>query len=387
MDISVVIVNYNTEQLLENCLRSLYDGGFKGAFEVFVVDNASSDGSLEMLKKAFPDVLVLANESNVGFSTAVNQALGIYKGRYALLLNPDSLILPHAIDSLLDFMESRKDVGAASPRQWLDPGKNFQTTVTVKPPTPVLLVTGIPLIKKHALKIFNDRYWKKDYELWTAIDPIEVETLSGACLMVRRETVEEIGPLDVNFFLFFEDVDWCVRIRKGGWKLYYVPKSEIVHFGMKSVQKVKDIPKISETSLNYYINKHWGRGTRFLWRFYSQIRFLGSEKLRGLRTKIACSFRRTKEEQHSAGKREGKVISFQWEHSPRAASYLLEVSHDPFFLYKAGAFVETVNYTLPDFLADSWPPGHYYWRVAPVYKERHLGEFCLPQTFELKRDG
>lgn len=383
MDLSVIIVSYNTKDYLADCLASVYDHSFSGTYEIVVVDNASSDGTRQMVKDNFPGITLLFNEKNAGFSVAVNQALRIVQGKYILLLNPDTLILSSALDTLAKFMEGQTNAGAVSPRQWLDPEKTLQTTVTAKPPNLAILISKIPLIRKFAFKVLHRHIWKEDFEIWTTREPLEVKTLNGACLFVRREMIEDVGPLDEDFFLFFEDVDWSQRMKHKGWNMYCVPAAEIVHLGMRSVQRAQNIQKISETSRDHYIKKHFGFGGRFLWGLYSFYKKLFSARLRRHKKGMGPSPPGPHKEPPSPRIAEEKIVSIQWDSIEGASSYVVEISQDPLFLYKGGTIAQKNSFSLSHSLRELWSSGSYFWRIAPVYGDGTLGEYCHPKIFHL----
>ena len=383
MDLSIIIVSYNTKDHLADCLRSVYGNHFSGKHEIIVVDNASSDGTRELIKSEFPGITLLSNEKNAGFSVAVNQALRISQGNFILLLNPDTLILPFALDTLAEFMEDHADAGAASPRQWLDPEKNFLTTVTAKPPGVAILFSKIPLVRKFAIKTLHKHIWKEDFEIWKASEPLEVDALNGACLFVRREMIDDVGHLDENFFLFFEDVDWSKRMRNKGWTLYCVPAAEIVHFGMRSVQRAQNIQKISDESRDYYIQKHFGFSRRFPWQLYSFYKKWFSERLRPPKKKKQTLPAGLQKEPRHPGMVGDEIVSLQWEPIKGAPSYVVEISQDPLFLYKGGTIVPTNSLSLMRSLRELWSSGSYFWRVAPVYRDGTLGEYSRPKILHL----
>lgn len=383
LDLSIIIVSYNTKGDVDSCLRSVYDSRFSGSIEIIVADNASTDGTRELIEDKFPGVTLLSNEKNVGFSRAVNQGLRMAQGKYFLLLNPDTLVLPFALDTLFQFMEDHADAGAASPRQWLDPEKNLQVTITAKQPCTDILTAKIPLVKKFALRALHTHIWKEDFEVWRASEPLEVSALSGACLFVRRETVEDVGYLDENFFLFFEDVDWSNRMRNKGWTLYCVPTAEIVHLGMRSVRKAQNIQRISEASRDYYIQKHFGRWKRLVWRMYSVYKSTFKGKLR-IQKKAKTVLVHESQPCPSHPRIKGDAtISLHWNPVEGASRYVVEISQDPLFFYKGGMIVPINRFFLSCSLIEPWSSGSYFWRFAPVFGENTLGIYSHPQMFDL----
>lgn len=226
MDLSVIIVNWNTEALLRNCLRSVY-GTIEGlAFEAIVVDNASADGSVAMLKVEFPQVRRIENYDNRGFAAANNQAFRAMTGRYALLLNSDTVLTEGAVPELFAFMEEHPEAVMAC-GQLLNADGSKQNSIARFPTLPSLLV-NMPLLET----LFPDRYPSKrqDYR-----HPIEVDSCIGACLIVRKSAIDGVGGFDERYFFFFEETDWARTMRQAGGKIYHVPTARIYHLQGKSV--------------------------------------------------------------------------------------------------------------------------------------------------------
>ena len=226
MDLSVIIVNWNTEALLRNCLRSVY-GTIEGlAFEAIVVDNASADGSVAMLKVEFPQVRRIENYENRGFAAANNQAFRAITGRYALLLNSDTVLTEGAVRDLFAFMEEHPEAVMAC-GQLLNADGSKQNSIARFPTIPSLLL-NIPLLET----LFPDRYPSKrqDYR-----HPIEVDSCIGACLIVRKSAIDGVGGFDERYFFFFEETDWARTMRQAGGKIYHVPAARIYHLQGKSV--------------------------------------------------------------------------------------------------------------------------------------------------------
>jgi len=226
MDLSVIIVNWNTEALLRDCLRSVY-GTIEGlAFEVIVVDNASSDGSVAMLKVEFPQVRRIENYENRGFAAANNQAFRVMTGRYALLLNSDAVLTAGAVRELYAFMEEHPEAVMAG-GQLLNADGSKQNSIARFPTIPSLLL-NVPLLET----FFPDRYPGKRREYR---HPIEVDSCIGACLIVRKSAIDGVGGLDERYFFFFEETDWARTMKQAGGKIYHVPAARIYHLQGKSV--------------------------------------------------------------------------------------------------------------------------------------------------------
>ena len=224
--ISVVIVNYNGGQLLQRTLRSLYDSTDGLALETFVVDNGSSDGSLEMVRRAFPTVHIIENGANLGFAKANNRALRRAQGRYLLLLNPDVELQPGAVQVTLDHLEAHLDVGIVGPRVLLPDGR------LDKPCRRSFKTPAIYFYKTIGLSALFPRSprFNRYYMGYLPEDQLsEVDAVIGAFLMIRRGCMEEIGLLDERFFIYCEDEDWCFRAKRAGWKVVYNPQAVVIH--------------------------------------------------------------------------------------------------------------------------------------------------------------
>jgi len=226
MDISVIIVSYNTKNLLQTCLHSVYETIKNVSFEVLVVDNASRDGSPAMLRKEFPGVRVIENPQNRGFAAANNQALAIMKGRYALLLNTDTVLKENAVYELFSFMEAHPEAAMAS-GQLLNADGSRQNSIA-NFPSLLTLLFNIPLLEM----VFPQKYPSKRY---LHEEPIEIDSGIGACLLVRRKAIEEVGPLDERYFFFFEETDWAMQMKMAGWKTFHVPTAYIYHLQGQSI--------------------------------------------------------------------------------------------------------------------------------------------------------
>jgi GT2 family glycosyltransferase len=226
MDLSVVIVNWNTRELLLKCLTSVYETIQSLRFEVWLVDNASQDGSVTAVQKRFPKVQVIRNSRNLGFAAANNQAFGQIKGRYALLVNTDVVITEGAVPLLFQFMENTAKAGIAC-GQLLNLDGTKQNSIA-NLPSPALLLTNETLLRILFPKTYPSKL--RQYE-----SPIEVESCIGACMMVRKTAMDDVGLLDERFFFYFEETDWACRMREAGWKVFFVPGARFFHAQGQSV--------------------------------------------------------------------------------------------------------------------------------------------------------
>jgi GT2 family glycosyltransferase len=233
MALSIVIVNYNTERLLKGCLESVYAGANGTPFDVWVVDNNSRDNSVPMCRVRFPRVKVVPNESNVGFSRANNIVISQSRSDYILLLNPDTLIIGDAIERVLKFMNEHPHVGIAGCKI-LNKDGSLQLACRRSIPTPKVAfyrLTGLSRLFPASKTVakYNLTYESPDKTQ-------EVDAVSGAFLMIRRKVVEDIGLLDERFFMYGEELDWCLRAKRAGWTVMYYPAAEIIHYKGESTK-------------------------------------------------------------------------------------------------------------------------------------------------------
>ncbi|HLD25689.1 MAG TPA: glycosyltransferase family 2 protein [Candidatus Andersenbacteria bacterium] len=230
MKLSIIIVNYNTGPLTAACIRSILAQDVVGGLEIIVVDNASADESVAHLRSDFPEVTVIANGKNVGLAAGVNTGLASTRGKYCLILNPDILVLPGALVSLVTYMDAHPTVGVAG-GQLQSPNGEVQESC-YRFYSPLTLIYRRTFWGKTARGQREiARFLMKDFDHASIR---AVDWLLGACLIVRREAVQEVGGMDERFFLYFEDVDWCRRFLEAGWQVMYVPAARFSHFYQRS---------------------------------------------------------------------------------------------------------------------------------------------------------
>jgi len=230
VDLSIIIVNWNTRNLLFQCLESVYESAGRLNLEVIVVDNASTDGSVEMVQEQFPHVRLVENRKNAGFAAANNQAMRISKGDYICLLNSDTVVLGNALEKAVAFMQSHPDVGALSPRLLNEDG-----SLQDFPKSYPTLANEL----SRMLRIYNCVTWSKRKGLVTSGEYTrEVDRVKGACLLVQRQVVGSVGGMAEDYFMYAEEDDWCYRIKRQGWKIYYYPEARVVHYGGSSIKQV-----------------------------------------------------------------------------------------------------------------------------------------------------
>ncbi len=268
-DLSIVIVSYNTRQLLKECLDSVYAGLAESTLtgEVIVVDNASGDGSAAMVQEHFPQVRLMANEENRGFAAANNQALralGYGVGdtshppppEYVMLLNPDTVVRGNALTTLVSFMAENPRAGACGARLLHSDG-SFQHSAFAFPTLFQIFLDFFPINYRLTDSRVNGRYPRRLYQ---AGEPFPIDHPLGAALMVRREAIEQVGLLDERFFIYCEEIDWCLRIKAAGWSIWCVPKAEIVHHVARSTEQFRDEMFVALWRSRYQLfEKHYSR--------------------------------------------------------------------------------------------------------------------------------
>ena len=226
MDISIIIVTWNTKDLLQKCLDSIYKTIHDITFEIIVIDNASEDDTVVMLRGKFPHITLIKNSRNLGFGAANNQGLQIMRGRYALLLNSDTVLTIHAVEELFTFMETHPEAAMAC-GQLLNADGSKQNSIASFPSL-LTLMTNMPLLEY----LFPKRYPSKRYN---HKNPVEVDSGIGACLLVRKKAIDEVGMFDERYFFFFEETDWAYQMKKAGWKIFHIPTAFIYHFQGQSI--------------------------------------------------------------------------------------------------------------------------------------------------------
>ena len=255
VELSIIIVNYNVKDFLENALISIKKAIADIKAEIFVVDNASEDGSVEMVRQKFPDVKLIVNDKNLGFARANNQALKLAKGKYILLINPDTIVQEDTFKVLISFLESHPECGMVGCKI-LNPDGTLQLACRRSFPTPWVAFTKMAGLSA----LFPKSKIFARYNL-TYLDPdeiTEVDAVSGSFMMIRREVYEQVGGLDEDFFMYGEDIDWCYKIKKAGWKIYYVPLTQIIHFKGESTKRSNiDEIRVFYDAMRIFVKKHY----------------------------------------------------------------------------------------------------------------------------------
>ncbi len=253
IDLSIVVVNWNVRDHLRRCLISIFAAGPTG-LEVIVVDNASTDGSPDMIRAEFPRVTLIANRDNRGFPAANNQGLAAARGRFVMTLNPDTEIVGEALARLIAYLDAHPGVGALGP-QLLNPDDSIQSSRRRFPTFATALFESTWLQGRAPRGVLR-HYYVDDV---AAEVEQEVDWVTGACIVVRREALDAVGGFDESFFMYSEELDWCRRIKSAGWKIVYLPGAQVMHHAGKSSEQAVAARHIHfQTSKVRYFRKYHG---------------------------------------------------------------------------------------------------------------------------------
>ncbi len=267
MDLAIVIVNWNTCDLTAQCLESIQaelaspglalsgvegDVTLKGRAETWVVDNHSTDDSAALLADRFPWVRLILNPENHGFAAGNNQGLRASTGRYILLLNSDTIVQPGALRTLVQFMDEHP-VAAAAGSRILNADGTLQTSCYPAPTLGREFWRMFHLDRLYPLGVYP-------MERWPLEPPREVDNILGACMILRRDVIDRVGEMDESYFMYSEEIDWCLRIRQGGGKIYWVPQASITHLGGQSTRQLEQqmFLQLYRAKVAYF-RKHYGR--------------------------------------------------------------------------------------------------------------------------------
>jgi len=292
MDLSVVTVSWNVKDLLAACLDSVY-ASLEGSglqSEVLVVDNASRDGSADMVRQRFPQARLFVNVDNLGFAAGNNQALRETSGRCVVLLNPDTLVHGDALGTLLRFLDETPTAGMAGPRLVYADG-SFQHAAFHFPSLEQTFFDFFPLHYRLLDSTLNGRYPRAWYARGK---PFAVDHMLGACMMVRREVLAQVGLLDEGYFMYCEEIDWALRMRRAGWGIYCVPAAEVVHYAGQSTRQFRDEMFVAlwRSRLRLFA-RHYGPA--YNWALRRIVR-LGLRRKEGQARRLARGGRMTSEE-------------------------------------------------------------------------------------------
>jgi GT2 family glycosyltransferase len=282
-DLTVSVVSYRTRELLARCLEALDIERQSLDMQVVVVDNASDDGSAEMVELQFPWVRLIRNVRNVGFAAAQNQALHSTRGRYWLLLNSDAAPTPGSLETLVQFMDANPQVAVAGPRLRYPDG-SVQPSRRRFPTVATLFLESTQLQRFSPTNPVLQRYYVQDR---SDDEPQDVDWLVGACLCVRAYAAEQVGLLDERFFMYSEELDWCRRFMSAGWRVSYVPSAEVTHLeGASSRQDLAARDRLFQASKLAYAAKWHGPLVAFSLRAYLIVEYVARAIEEGLKLSL-----------------------------------------------------------------------------------------------------
>lgn len=251
--VSVIVLSYNTRDLTVTCLHQFAVDAAAAGWQVIAVDNGSQDGTASAVAQIFPHVEVVRSEQNRGFAGGNNLGLARAQGNAIILMNSDVLAPFSTLAALPLFLEQHPDVGALSPRLLTQDGAPQAFAFGGDPTLHYLLRRGLRRL-----------FGRRPLHDWAVAFPIEADWISGACMCVRRTTMEQVGVLDEQFFLYFEDNDWCLRMRKAGWRVMYVPTVAVTHLGGRSEPERRVASRHYRNSLRHFYHKHYSPATNML---------------------------------------------------------------------------------------------------------------------------
>lgn len=266
--ISIIIVHYNEGKVLFNCLKSIYKNSPKSSFEIVVVDNDVKREIKQRLHKQFPKVVYIESPGDLGYGKGNNLGVNYAKGEYVFILNPDTIVQKGAIDTLLKFSDTNKDVGIVAPTLSDKDGKCYPMQGTKKL-TPVRGVFALSFLNKiFPNNPISKEYWLKDSD---RSKPLEVDVVPGTAFLIRKTLYKKVGGFDKNFFLYFEETDFCNRVQRLGKKLFILPDAKMIHFWAVSTPASPELKKIFAESRFYYFKKNFGILNAYLVEFFARL--------------------------------------------------------------------------------------------------------------------
>ncbi|MCK4352505.1 glycosyltransferase family 2 protein [candidate division WOR-3 bacterium] len=277
LDLTISIVHHKNRKFLEQCLDSIFKETKDIDFEIFVVNNCLNNGILELIREKYPIIKLIQNEKPEGFAKNHNKVLRQANGKYALVLNDDTVILDNAFDKLVKFMENNSKVGAVGCKMYsTDELTPPQVGCYRKFPTPFRLFCHTFMGVAGLRRIFPSSHFLREIGLGESEPNKECDAaeVSGCCMMVRKEVIKDIGYLDESFYMYLEDTDWYYRMNKADWRIHYYPKASIIHYGSGSLgfHSMKR-EQLYQQSINHFFMKHYGKKSVFLYLCFSALLF------------------------------------------------------------------------------------------------------------------
>lgn len=270
MDVSIIVVSWNTKELLCDCLGSILEQAGDVDYDIIVVDNASSDGSADMVRSRFPEATLIVEQTNRGYAAAINDGIRVAQGRYVLVLNSDTLICDGAIAKTVGYADRHPEAAVVGCQVRESPDKVQMTCLRF----PSLL--NLFLWASGLARVFkNNHFFGQEHMLWWQRDSErEVDVVSGMFMLVRREAIDEVGLMDDGYFMYYEDTDWCYRFAKAGWKMVFWPEAAILHIEGGSGSTKQQPPEMfvqQQKSLLRFFQEHHGVVAFFIARLFLLI--------------------------------------------------------------------------------------------------------------------
>ncbi len=256
--LSIMIVSWNVREDLCKCLGSIYASDFSDSLDVIVVDNASQDGTVEMIHQVFPNVNLITNSRNVGFPKANNQALAVAQGEFVLYLNPDTVVSPSTLSTCVQFLRENKDIGLLGCKVLYPDGSVQYECARNFPSLTTMIGEAFYL---HMLFPKNPYLGRTLMGYWDHQDSRDVPCLIGAFMLGRRSVVQSLGGMDESVFMFFEDTDLCYRVKQQGWRVFYLANASVIHVSGQSQKRYSGQLEYSKAKARYaFFKKHVGTG-------------------------------------------------------------------------------------------------------------------------------
>ena len=382
-DLSVIIVSYNSEDYIKRCIQDVVAAAEGVSFEVILIDNASKDETITVANRESGDApwfSIVDNDENLGFGKACNIGAERARGQYLLFLNPDVFLLPGALRASVDGFAEQGRCGAVMARTFWDDEMQFQFSFLKSMSPLAALVQQTALRRLFGASIF-EKFWKMDWAMWVSKAPVEVLGVPGGYLMMSRKLFERLGGFDERFFMYYEDNDLCLRIRKALHKIYLLPSAKAIHYCGQSLKNYEGagMRKTQRKSLVGLYTKHYPVLGRLLSVSISADHIATGAVKRGLGLFSSESATRG----ITVGSPDG--IALNWKSVPGAEYYFLEITQDPCFLHKVGARVVGNSYFLAHKAYRMLAPDTYFWRAAPMAGLRRMGDIQVGRFKIIKR--
>jgi len=364
MDLSVIIVNYRSASYTLHAVASALeqevarpDGGGRGEMEVLVIDNGSPPEDGAVLEGLPQSVRLIRNATNLGFAAAVNQGIRESGGEFLCLLNPDTHLFPGAFQRLLEYLYRFPDLAASGPRVWWDEEKTFLLPLVRLPMPGSMVLESLASLNYRLSRAVCGGWHRRDLALWRSAVPMNIDMLSGVCLVIRRAVLDRVGGFDPSYPLYYEDADWCRRVRRHGYRLAFVPSAEIVHYYNQSAQLVaKQSTAWMVRSRDYYLKKQFGRWSAGLCGRMTSTVARMAERWAPFPPKRLLVDLGPQEEPPHFDDGEADVLR----------EVVFEVSHHWSFATKAAAFRPTPDLRFPLPIWKRLQPGRYYTRFTDL---------------------